>query len=71
MRPQWLWLRLGANDHFPRPTDYIEFENAEQFIPLIENMAVQYRFGKRCCSSIEIWPSKYIIFLTLRQVYYW
>ena len=39
VRPQWLWLRLGANDHFPRPTDYIEFENAEQFIPLIENMA--------------------------------
>jgi len=39
VRPQWLWLRLGANDHFPRPTEYIEFENAEQFTPLIENMA--------------------------------
>ena len=39
VRPQWLWLRLGANDHFPRPTDYIEFESAEQFTPLIEDMA--------------------------------
>jgi hypothetical protein len=39
VRPQWLWLRLGANDSFPRPTDYIEFENADQFTPLIENMA--------------------------------
>jgi hypothetical protein len=39
VRPQWLWLRLGANDNFPRPADYIEFKNAEQFKPLIENMA--------------------------------
>jgi hypothetical protein len=39
VRPGWLWLRLGANDSFPRPADYIEFENAEQFAPLIENMA--------------------------------
>lgn len=39
VRPQWLWLRLGANDSFPRPANYIEFENAEQFMPLIENMA--------------------------------
>jgi hypothetical protein len=38
VRPAWLWLRLGANDSFPRPADYIEFENAEQFTPLIENM---------------------------------
>ena len=39
VRPVWLWLRLGANDHHPRPADYIEFESAEQFTPLIENMA--------------------------------
>ena len=39
VRPQWLWLRMGANDSFPRPADYIEFENADQFKPLIENMA--------------------------------
>src|SRR5262245_19987372 len=39
VRPQWLWLQLGANDHFPRPADYIEFESVEQFKPLIDNMA--------------------------------
>jgi hypothetical protein len=39
VRPVWLWLRLGANDYHPRPADYIEFESAEQFTPLIENMA--------------------------------
>jgi hypothetical protein len=39
VRPQWSWLRLGANDHFPRPADYIEFKTAEQFKPLIEDMA--------------------------------
>jgi hypothetical protein len=39
VRPVWLWLRLGANDSFPRPADYIEFENAEQFTPLIRDMA--------------------------------
>ena len=39
VRPSWLWLRYGANDHHSRPTDFISFENAEQFTPLIENMA--------------------------------
>ena len=39
VRPQWLWLRHGANDYHPRPADFISFENAEQFTPLIENMA--------------------------------
>lgn len=39
VRPQWLWLRMGAHDDFPRPADYIEFKNADQFTPLIENMA--------------------------------
>jgi hypothetical protein len=39
VRPQWLWLRFGAGDDFPRPADYIEFENTEQFKPLIEDMA--------------------------------
>lgn len=39
VRPNWLWLRYGANDHHPRPADFIKFENAEQFTPLIENMA--------------------------------
>src|SRR5262245_13817808 len=37
--PHWLWLRYGANDYHPRPADFIPFENAEQFTPLIENMA--------------------------------
>ena len=38
--PIWLWLRYGGNDHHPRPAEFIEFENAIQFTPLIENMAV-------------------------------
>jgi len=37
--PHWLWLRYGANDYHPRPADFIPFENAERFTPLIENMA--------------------------------
>src|SRR5262245_34981683 len=37
--PHWLWLRYGANDYHPRPADFIRFENAEQFTPLIEDMA--------------------------------
>ena len=37
--PHWLWLRYGANDYHPRPADFIPFENAKQFTPLIENMA--------------------------------
>jgi hypothetical protein len=37
--PIWLWLRMGANDHHPRPADFISFESVEQFTPLIENMA--------------------------------
>jgi hypothetical protein len=39
VRPTWFWLRYGANDHHPRPADFISFENATQFKPLIENMA--------------------------------
>ncbi len=39
VRPIWLWLRYGAHDHHPRPADFIKFESAEQFTPLIENMA--------------------------------
>ena len=39
VRPNWLWLRYGANDHHPRPADFISFESVEQFKPLIENMA--------------------------------
>jgi hypothetical protein len=39
VRPSWLWLRYGAHDHHPRPADFIKFESAEQFTPLIENMA--------------------------------
>lgn len=39
VRPVWLWLRHGGNDDHPRPADFISFENAEQFRPLIENMA--------------------------------
>jgi len=39
VRPTWLWLRYGANDHHPRPTGFISFENTTQFRPLIENMA--------------------------------
>jgi hypothetical protein len=39
VRPSWLWLRHGGNDHHPRPTDFISFESVEQFKPLIENMA--------------------------------
>jgi hypothetical protein len=30
---------MGANDDFPRPADYIEFETAEQFMPLVQDMA--------------------------------
>jgi hypothetical protein len=37
--PHWLWLRYGAKDHHPRPADFIPFETAEQFEPLIKNMA--------------------------------
>src|SRR5690348_10790315 len=39
VRPIWLWLRYGSNDHHPRPHDFIAFENAEQFKPAIEHMA--------------------------------
>jgi hypothetical protein len=39
VRPAWLWLRYGAKDHHPRPTEFISFENATQFTPLIANMA--------------------------------
>ncbi|OZA89375.1 MAG: hypothetical protein B7X76_04375, partial [Azorhizobium sp. 39-67-5] len=39
VRPNWLWLRYGANDHHPRPADFISFESVEQFKPPIENMA--------------------------------
>jgi hypothetical protein len=39
VRPNWLWLRYGANDHHPRPADFISFESVEQFKPLIENTA--------------------------------
>lgn len=39
VRPSWLWLRYGGNDHHPRPADFISFESVEQFKPLIENMA--------------------------------
>jgi hypothetical protein len=39
VRPQWLWLRMGAHDDFPRPAEYIGFENSEQFAPLIKEMA--------------------------------
>jgi len=39
VNPHWLWLRYGANVHFPRPADFISFESVEQFKPLIENMA--------------------------------
>lgn len=37
--PVWLWLRYGGNDHHPRPHGFIPFENADQFMPLIEHMA--------------------------------
>lgn len=39
VRPSWLWLRYGANDHHPRPADFISFESVAQFKPLVENMA--------------------------------
>ncbi|MBM3530199.1 MAG: hypothetical protein FJX62_19115 [Alphaproteobacteria bacterium] len=37
--PVWLWLRYGSNDYHPRPHDFIAFESAEQFKPLIDQMA--------------------------------
>ncbi len=39
VRPIWLWLRYGSNESHPRPHDFIAFESAEQFTPLIEHMA--------------------------------
>ena len=37
--PSWLWLRYPSHDYHPRPADFIPFESAEQFTPLIEHMA--------------------------------
>lgn len=37
--PSWLWLRMGGTQGSNRVEDFIPFENAEQFTPLITEMA--------------------------------
>jgi hypothetical protein len=39
--PRWLWLRMGSGESSERVADFIPFENAGQFTPLIERMAAQ------------------------------
>lgn len=41
--PQWLWLRMGAGhtDMVYRVGNFIPFKNAEQFTPLVEDLAAQ------------------------------
>jgi hypothetical protein len=39
--PQWLWLRLGAGHMNLRVGDFIAFKSAEQFTPLVEDLAAQ------------------------------
>ncbi len=56
VRPRWLWLRWGHGDidMSDRVGNFIAFENAEQFTPLVQiSQARQLRASLNCASSCQ------------------
>lgn len=58
---KWLWHPGAGYDLSDRPVDFIPFENAEQFTPLVEGMAA------RAAQEVEVWKDRFKTFAGIRQ----
>jgi len=53
---KWLWHSGAGYDFSDRPVDFIPFESAEQFTPLVEGMAA------RAAQEVEAWKDRFKTF---------
>jgi hypothetical protein len=58
---KWLWHSGAGYDFSERPVDFIPFENAEQFAPLVEGMAA------RAAQEVGAWQNRFKTFADICQ----
>lgn len=58
---KWLWHSGAGYDFSDRPVDFIPFESAEQFTPLVESMAA------RAAQEVEAWKERFKTFADICQ----